>query len=119
MNYIINPAAFYWMNITNGLIFVLAVFTAVLIVLGIIVFAFYMNALDGGYESDMKKYKKILKTIVPCIVISALLACFIPSKDTILEMMIAKMATYENASWTLEALKEAVDYIVNALAQLK
>jgi hypothetical protein len=43
----------------------------------------------------------------------------LPSDDTLIEMMIAKQATYDNAQWTLETLKSAVDYIVNAIKSVK
>lgn len=41
------------------------------------------------------------------------------AKDALIEMMIAKQATYENATWTLDALKSAVDYVVQAIQSLK
>jgi len=44
---------------------------------------------------------------------------FIPSRNTMLEMQIARYATYENAEWTVETIKSAVDYIVQAIGSLK
>ena len=119
MNYIVNPAIFYWMSVANGLLVFLGVLTAVFIVLSIIFIVDYHVQMDSGYEKDAERPKRWLKVTVPLVIIFGLAAVFIPSKNTILEMMIAKMATYENAFWTMETLKEAVDYIVEALAKLK
>ena len=47
------------------------------------------------------------------------LTIFVPSKSTMIEMMIAKYATYENADWTVESLKSVVDYIVEAFKAVK
>ena len=44
---------------------------------------------------------------------------FIPNKQTIIEMMIAKKATYDNVSWTIEQVKEAVDYVISAIKEIK
>ncbi len=44
---------------------------------------------------------------------------FIPDKQTMIEMLVAKTATVENAEWTVDAVKQAVDYIVSAIQTLK
>ena len=36
-----------------------------------------------------------------------------------IEMQIARYATYENAEWTVDAIKNAVDYVVQAVKSLK
>ena len=47
-------------------------------------------------------FTKALKIAIGVLVISGLVLVFVPSKETLIEMMIAKQATYENATWTLD-----------------
>lgn len=44
-----------------------------------------------------------------------ILSVFIPSKQTSIEMMVARTATFDNVDWSVQQVKEIVDYIVNAL----
>ena len=64
-------------------------------------------------------FTKALKIAIAALVISGLILMFVPSKETLIEMMIAKQATYENATWTLDTLKSAVDYVIQAIQSLK
>ena len=51
--------------------------------------------------------------------VTLIISLFIPSKETLISMMIAKYATKENLSMTVEGIKSAVDYIVNAMKEIK
>lgn len=64
-------------------------------------------------------FTKALKVGIGVCVIAGLFLVFVPSKETLIEMMIAKQATYENTTWTVDALKSAVDYVVQAIQSLK
>ena len=64
-------------------------------------------------------FTKALKVAIVALIISGLILMFVPSKETLIEMMIAKQATYENATWTVDALKSAVDYVIQAIQSLK
>ena len=44
---------------------------------------------------------------------------FIPSRETLIEMQIARFTTVENAEWALDAVKSATDYIVSAIKELQ
>lgn len=125
---IINPAIFYWIGVSSAaqVFFVVAVGTAicVLIVAAIIISmeASLVKSFPRGSEENIRvvnSWKKILKYSVIVIIIGSLLCVFIPSKETMLSILVAKYLTYENATWTLESVKEAVSYIVNAVAVLK
>lgn len=125
---IINPAIFYWIGVSSAAqaFFVISVGTAicVLIVAAIIISmeASLVKTFPRGSEENIRvvnSWKKIFKYSVITIIIGSLLCVFIPTKETLLSILVAKYLTYENATWTLESVKEAVNYIINAVAMLK
>ena len=120
MNYIINPIWFYWLNIADGL-HIISIITLIIGAVGSFIAAiFYFECLSYGDEdSDFIKAKKILKLFIISAIIGAIGVIFIPDKNVLIEMQIAKFATYENAEWTLETIKSAVDYIVEAAKAIK
>ena len=128
MNYIINPSWFYWLGVVNSMRgFMLAAFIVAIILIGVSLILILWNT-DMIREfpnmcADERKavifFTKVLKIAIGVCVVAALFLVFVPSKDTLIEMMIAKQATYENATWTVDALKNAVDYVVQAIQSLK
>jgi len=127
MNYIINPSWFYWMSVADGMKTLLLVFAAVLFITEtvLIVLHFVCKSNGVGYgedDSDNIMAKALVKPIklVGFFTLIVLFSClFLPSRNTLIEMQIARYATYENAEWTVETIKSAVDYIVNAIQSLK
>lgn len=112
--YIINPTWFYFLNVCEELKVAAYAFAAILAVNAIICFIEYACD-DFDDEKALKNLKKMaIATIILCIV-----AIILPSKQTLITMMVAKFATYENAGLTVEAVKSAVDYIVEAVKSLK
>ena len=121
MNYIINPIWFYWLQIVVGVRTILWVIFAISVWLIIICFVGYAINVDcsGFDDKDSKRYLKWIEKAVFIAVISAIIVIMVPSKDTLIEMQIAKYATIENANWTLETIKSAVDYIIEAIKNMK
>ena len=128
MNYIINPSWFYWLGVVHSMrSFMLTAFIVAIIVIGVSLIIIPVNVkLIQDYPSisdDERKvvrfFTKALKVAIGLCVASGLFLVFVPSKETLIEMMIAKQATYENATWTVDALKNAVDYVVQAIQSLK
>ena len=128
MNYIINPSWFYWLGVVESMrYFMIAAFIisiAAIIVAIIIVPVDIRMIRDFPDMSDDERksvqfFTKVLKAAIWALVISGLILLFVPSKETIIGMMIAKQATYENATWTLDALKSAVDYVIQAIQSMK
>jgi len=140
-NYIIDPSVFYWMNVMSIVQTVLAVFGAFLLI-GFLCFtvAYFCtisyvdepekpsseskydieryNREMKNYQSNQKtlnSYKKymLLTLIIGCAFV--MISVFIPSKQTSIEMLVAKTATFDNVNWTVQQVKEVVDYIVSAL----
>lgn len=122
MNYIINPAWFYWMSVASG------IKTVVLVVAILMLFpcvGFFINACieaecgDGFEGDDAKRSLKVSGKWLAISIVLFVVFAFVPSKNTLIEMQIAKLATVENANWTLETIKSAVDYIVEAIKSMK
>lgn len=128
MNYIINPSWFYWLGVVESMrCFMIAAFiiSIALIVVSLIIIPMNISMIREfpDISDDERKtaqfFTKALKIAIGVLVISGLILMFVPSKETLIEMMIAKQATYENATWTLDALKSAVDYVIQAMQSLK
>ena len=128
MNYIINPSWFYWLGVVNSMRgFMLVAFIVAIIIVGVALIVIPVNVsmirefpdLSDDERKNVRFFTKALKVAIGVCVASGLFLVFVPSKETLIEMMIAKQATYENATWTVDALKNAVDYIVQAIQSLK
>ncbi|MDD6827923.1 MAG: hypothetical protein PUE12_17790 [Oscillospiraceae bacterium] len=115
---IINPIWFYLMDVLDAVETVSGIVAILLGIIIIIVGIAYLNVAD---ESDIftPLELKLVKCVICVFIISILLVMFIPSKETIIEMMVAKYATYENASSAVDAVKNAADYIVDAVLKIK
>ena len=117
MNYIVNPSWVYWMNISN----VMKVMC--LIIGGVGIAAMIIGVPVCLAEAfDKEDYAKIRKWVIPIASVSIILVLagvFIPSKETLITMKVAELATKENITLTAQQLKEIVDYIINALKELK
>lgn len=117
MDYIILPSWFYWLGVAEiahimsiVLTMLLGVACSVLAILRISMFYDYSEE-----EPEVKTVKRLQKIVLPLTVLFLILAIFIPSKETLIEMQVAKFATYENAQLTLNAVKNAVDYIISGV----
>lgn len=128
MNYIINPSWFYWLGVVNSMRgFMLAAFIVAIIIVGaaLILIPWYTDMIRefptmcADERKAVRFFTKALKVGIGVCVIAGLFLVFVPSKETLIEMMIAKQATYENTTWTVDALKSAVDYVVQAIQSLK
>lgn len=128
MNYIINPSWFYWLGVVNSMRgFMLAAFIVAIILIGVSLILILWNTdmirefptMCADERKTLRFFTKALKVAIGVCIVAGLFLVFVPSKDTLIEMMVAKQATYENATWTVDALKSAVDYVVQAIQSLK
>ncbi len=120
-NYVINPQVFYWINVLGILQTVIAIIGGVLVTAFIcLVVGWIYNASEvkNGFE-DNEVYMKVCRTwaIVTGIIGFVLIVAsiFIPGRTTSIEMLIAKTATFDNVHWTVQQVKDVVDYIVHAI----
>lgn len=120
---IIPPSYFYWLSVCDNLsqLLTIALVFSLFLMLGLgIAYLVNLNdTWDGEENQTCKKLLRIMKRVLFLLPFFAIGAVFVPSKTTLLSMMVAKIATYENAELTVDAIKEAVDYIVAAIASLK
>lgn len=128
MNYIINPSWFYWLGVVNSMRgFMIAAFVIAIIVIGVALIIIPVEVkmiqdfptMCADERKAVMFFTKALKIAIGVCIIAGLFLVFVPSKETLIEMMVAKQATYENATWTVDALKSAVDYVVQAIQSLK
>lgn len=120
-NYVINPQVFYWINVLDALQTAFAIigaaFATGFVYLAI---AWIYNAIEAerGYKSN-EIYMKVCRTwaIVIGVVgfVLIIVSIFIPGRTTSIEMLIAKTATFDNVNWTVQQVKDVVDYVVNAI----
>ena len=115
MEYYINPSWIYWINTVNSLRIVFITLTFLSAMLSIVWFVTWIS----GDEIENNTFKKGEIISVSIFIISLLVIIFVPSKQVLIEMEIAKLATKENIQLTVDSLKEITDYIINAIATLK
>lgn len=127
MNYIINPTWFYWLHIIEGIratligVIFFAVVGLILSVCGVFFCESQIKdfpTFSDGERERLPKWRKLALSSIITAAVCAVLLVVIPSRTVIIEMMIAKYATGENAELTVEAIESAVDYIVEAIGSM-
>lgn len=126
-DYIINPSVFYWADILNLLKEATKYFSIFgwLVSIGCII-AYIYNACEADeYERHVSEMERYLKYAKNCKIASISLAIastiftiatiFIPNKETVMYMVVARTITMENVNWTVQQIKEIVDYIIHAV----
>lgn len=122
--YIIDPMFFYWINVVSELKVVVAVAAVlsmsgcIFMIIKTIMDIWSVNEYPSISENNMKAIpgdKKLVKYFIIACLALAIVLIFVPSKETIMYMQISKMATVENAELTVDAIKSAVDYIIEAM----
>ena len=117
MNYIVDPSWVYWMNISDAMKMVCLLIGGIGMVAMII--AVPICVAEAFDDSDYATIRKWAIPIASVSIILILAGVFIPSKETLITMKVAELATKENITLTAQQLKEIVDYIINALKELK
>ena len=129
MTYIINPMWFYWISVADRACQLVSTAAILLVILSAALFiaaafckyaAVYQNAVDEEcfeYATGVKM-QRIATAVAAVAAILFIIYVFIPSRETLIEMQIARFTTVENAEWALDAIKSATDYIVSAIKEL-
>lgn len=87
--------------------------------IGVIFFAENYDEIFDEYEDTIEK--KIFKFAIKANIISLifiLVACLLPSKETLITMKVFDLATKENINWTIEQAKSIIDYLVESVAKI-
>ena len=117
MNYIVDPSWVYWMNTADVIkIMCLIIGGAGMLAMIIAVPICVMEAFDDDDYATIRKWAIPISSIS---IIFILAGVFIPPKETLITMKVAELATKENITLTAQQLKEIVDYIINAIKELK
>ena len=116
MTYLIDPKVFYWINVLDTLGSVMAVCAILGGIASIIVWITYWTYCE---DEDKDFLKGLRITVLVVTVVGIVASVFIPNRETLIAMLVAKTATVENIGWSVDTLKEAVDYIVEAIAKIK
>ena len=123
-NYIISPSVFYWMNVLAGMQTVFMAIGILFAITGVILMIIWFLDVFESYrpdEEDIKKTKKMRKWMIICYALAMVFivaGMFIPTKDASIEMLVARTATFENVDWTVQQVKEVIDYIIKALKEV-
>ena len=141
-NYIVDPAVFYWINTLGNISSVCAIVGVIACLAAIvftIIYLFLKHDLDvpvkpedesdkwdmDHYKRDIIEYNRdkakaniirnwaIATAVAACVLL--IIAVFVPSKSTSIEMLVAKTATFDNVNWTVQQVKEVIDYITSSL----
>lgn len=119
MEYIINPMWFYWIEVADT-IEALSIGAMVILLISAIILAATASIDDEFKENNAAKTKR--NVMVLCLIglaISAFVCIIVPSRDTLISMQIAKLATHDNVNLTVDKIKEIVDYIISAVKEIK
>lgn len=130
MTYIINPMWFYWLSVADracqaayALAIPLFAFSVISYVVAAILKFVAIDDYDGinrespGHIAGTKLQRAAAALAVIAAILYAIYT-FVPPRETLIEMQIARFATVENAEWALDAIKSATDYIVSAIKEL-
>ena len=120
---------FYWLSVVDRACQLVRTAAILLFLLSAALFiaaafckyaAVYQNAVDEEcfeYATGVKM-QRIATAVAAVAAILFIIYVFIPSRETLIEMQIARFTTVENAEWALDAIKSATDYIVSAIKEL-
>lgn len=108
---IIDPMLFYWMNILDNLAHLPTILILVLFVYFVGVLMHQDNVDYEERAAFKKKHQKALKRLLYITIVVSLLSLFIPTKETMLNMLIADQLTPANIHLIGDNLKDAVIFI--------
>lgn len=116
MEQIVNPAFFYWASVFSGLKVASIILTVVCFIVLTIMFFYYDSEYNGWDDDDefAGAFRKNMKRIAVAIIVMVMIMIFVPSKQTMIEMQIAKMATGDNISAVIEKITEVAKEIIES-----
>lgn len=113
MTPVISPWIFYVMTICEKFS-VLSWVALGVSCLGLLV-CFCVYSTESSYmdEDDIRTFKRIVKTLIILVIITAILGCVIPSEETITKMLIAHNVTYERVDVVTDTVANVYNDIMS------
>lgn len=115
--YVVNPMVFYWAEVSTVLKFFVITFGVIGGIVSICCCISALEKIESEYhettDADFKALTKAKVSIALCVVV-ILAGAFIPTKRTIIQMSVAKLATVDNVDNVLETIDEKTDKLIEA-----
>lgn len=121
MNYIVDPSLIYWISISDNIrtfSLTILIISAIAVVFGILGIVIAFDVYDHSKKKKKQSINKITKAFYVGLIFlisSTLIYTLVPTKTTLVQMIIAKAATFENVAgvykFTKQEISEAINYI--------
>ena len=114
-NYIVDPMFFYWCNVVDGA-FTICIVGFILMVAFLSGFIIINASENYKYDSifEIPKFKKRFVILLMLTILLGLGLIFIPTKETLIGMEIARHATYDNIDTIINKIVDAAAEIVSS-----
>lgn len=109
---IVSPWIFYLIDTISNLSATLMLI--IFVSAGIAVTAWFISLIEDE-ETTIKKWTRRTYTSLIVCIISLIVTVFIPSQETMYQMLVANYVTYDNVETATDAIKDSVDYIFEKL----
>ena len=128
MSFFINPSWFYWLHIMDALrtmaIILMVMNVGAVLYFGLSVLVAKSSianypSISDGERALLPFYIKWVKISLAILPVFMAAVVFLPSKQTLIEMQVARLATKENVGLTVDAIKSAVDYIIESAKSMR
>ena len=114
MEQIVKPSMFYWAQVF-GTVKVLSAIVAMLsiVIIAILLVAYFDNYIGWDDEDDdAAMMRKTIKIVAIIVLILLPIIIFTPSKETLIKMQIARLATGDNVEMVLQRITEVAKEII-------
>ena len=113
--YIINPSWFYWISVCDGVkVFCYIIGFVCGMVGGGNIISHFVNMGFDDNVAELNKKWAIRLGVATIIVV--LIGTLIPSKETLIQMKLAELITYDNAEKIIENIQDATNYILENIS---
>lgn len=110
---IIDPKWFYWLQVCDSIRFLFFLLAAFLGIAASVLALIMMEM----YEEELRKAKNTIIVLSVFIFVFVVAGILTPSKETMIEMEIAKHVTYESAATVIETITDTTDELLEKLAK--
>ncbi len=118
---IINPMWIYLIGVVEQLDMALDMVLCLAVILLIILFVGVCVLIEDTYGEERKKYEKAFKDLFKFVFIwfvFGIISVLIPSKTTLISMLVAKTVTVEKVVQGKEVVKGSIDYIFEKIQEV-